>query len=291
VIGFYFFFSLVVLSQAATLIRFADAHAVAICFWRLLFASVLLLPLMRGKWREYSRLSKADWWHMLGSGLMLYVHFYFFFRSVQETTIANASILFSLNPVFIALGAWLFFKERLHFHLWLALALGISGVGVLFAETLQFRPAYWSGDLWGLLTAICFSVYILTGKRLRQKISNIPYAFCIYVQTTIYALLTAGVVDIKLVGYSSQTWLALLGLAIFPTLLGHALFTYCLNYLDVNFMSCMTLIEPLLAALVAYYLFAEPFTPWAGVAFLLTVASVLALYWPSLWSTYFSKQR
>lgn len=282
-IGFLFLVSIVVLSQAGTLIRFADANALVICFWRLLFAVLLLVPFVvrGGRWRELTKLDRPEVRPLLASGLLLFIHFYFFFRSVQETTVANATIIFSINPISTALGAWLMFRERVRLHLLIALILGLLGVVVLFGETwLAGRLGAWRGDLWGVLSAIAFSAYILTGKQVRQKVSNLPFAACIYLQTAIYAGLACLLLDIPLHGHTPTTWWAFVALAIFPTLFGHAIFTHCLNYLDVTFMSCMTLVEPLLAAVAAYYLFGEPFTPWAGVAFVLTCASVLVLYAP-----------
>lgn len=284
-----FVISIVVLSQAATLIRFAETHALAICFWRMLAATLLLAPLglRGGGWRTITALDKIERWQLCASGAMLFIHFYFFFRSVQETSVANSTILFSLNPVFTAIGAWLLFRERVSSHLALALVVGFAGVAVLFWESaVSARPEGYHGDLRGVLSAACFSAYILTGKRVRRKIANTTYAACIYAQTTLYALIACLSGDIPLSGYSNSTWMAFLALAVFPTLLGHALFTYCLNYLNVTFMSCMTLVEPLLAAVAAYYLFSEPFTPWAGAAFVLTCLSVLALYWPTFRSRF-----
>jgi drug/metabolite transporter (DMT)-like permease len=278
-----FAFSIVVLSQAATLVRYADAHPLVICFWRMLFATGLLLPLMArmGTWRQLSQLDRRDRTHLFFSGLMLFVHFFFFFGSVQKTTVANSVILFSLNPVFTALGAWILFREKVRAHLILALVIGFGGVSVLFAETFTLdHPGAGEGDFWGVLSALCFSVYILTGKHVRKKLGNIGYAISIYAQTTLYALLACWLWDLPFTGYSTTTWGAFAAMAILPTLLGHAVFTYCLNFLDVTFMSCMTLIGPLLAAISAYYLFGEPFTPAVGFAFLLTCASVTTLYWP-----------
>ncbi len=267
------------------MIRFAEAHALAICFWRLLVASLLLLPIVvfRKQHHQYQTLNTNERVQILMSGAMLFVHFFFFFRSVQETTIANASILFSLNPVFTALGALILFRENIAPHLIAALVLGITGVGVLMSEGWWTPSASsWRGDLYGALSAATFSAYILTGKRVRQKLGNLPYALSIYLQSSLLALGACLALQVPLTGFSTTTWWAFVVLAIFPTLLGHAIFTYCLNYLNVTFMSCMTLVEPLMAAVVAYYLFHEPFTTWAGVAFILTCVSVGALYWPTL---------
>lgn len=287
-IGFLFFFSIVVLSQASTLIRFAEASSLAICFWRLLMATLLLFPFVfRGdRLRHVRTLDRKDTAHFLLSGLFLFTHFYFFFRAVQETTVANSTVLLSLSPVTTAIGAYFLFQDRFNKHLIFSCLLGFSGVAILFSGNLTASPSHspssLSGDAWALLSALCFSGYILTGKHVRQKLSNIVYTTGVYAQTALYAAILMVLRDIPFTGYSTQTWWAFLALAVLPTLMGHAIFTYCLNFLDVNFMSCAKLIEPILAAVAAQILFNEPFTDRAIYGFLLTCAAVLALYYPLL---------
>ena len=183
-VGFLFFVSIFVLSQAATLIRFANAHALVICFWRQLFASILLvLPLLLHKgYRDYRKLNSRDLWLLPFSGFLLFIHFFFFFKSVQETTVTNSIILFCLNPVSTAIGAYIFFREKFSAHLVAASILGFVGVLCLLSESfsihnseaflaniLTTRPTFTgphqstlAGNIWGILSAVTFSAYILS---------------------------------------------------------------------------------------------------------------------------------
>ncbi len=286
-IGFLFFFSLVVLSQAAILVRFAEASSLAICFWRLLMAAALLAPLAARDWRRTVsrgtvRLVERDWWRLAFSGLLMFAHFYTFFRSVQETSIANSTILFSINPVTTAVGAYFMFGERVTSHLVLSCVLGFAGVAVLFGGGFAMGASGTSGDLWALLSALTFSGYLLTGKHLRLKLPNTVFAAAVYFQTAVWACIAMVAAGVPFFGYSTTTWWMFAALAVLPTLMGHAIFSYCLNYLNVNFMSVATLVEPVLAAVTAHYLFKEPMTDLAALGFLLTCLSVCVLYWPSL---------
>jgi drug/metabolite transporter (DMT)-like permease len=285
-INLLFLFCIIVLSQAGTLIRFAEADSLSICFWRLLIAASLMFPLAFLHRRSLRTLNKGDWMSLGLTGFFLFAHFYFFFRAVQETTVAVATMLLSLSPVITAIGAYVFFHERISLHLALACSLGISGIAALFGENLLNLDATHQlalrGDLWGVLSAAFMSGYILVGKHVRTRLANTVFACAIYFQTAIYAMVAMWIWQVPFTGYSQRTWVAFVALAVLPTLMGHAIFTYCLNHLNVNFMSCMTLVEPLLAAIAAHYLFAEKLTPFAGLGFLLTSASVVALYWEPL---------
>jgi drug/metabolite transporter (DMT)-like permease len=291
VIGALFILCIVMLSQSPTLARFADASGLATCFWRMVFASILVAPfaLRPGRLNAFRRFSRHDFFQLLLSGFFLFVHLYFFFRAVTETSIATAIILYSINPVTTAIGAYLLFRERVSLALAASALLGVAGVAILFGENLLTagglgggRPGLavsplW-GDLWAILAAIFFSCYILTGKALRKKLPNSLFVFSISLQTALYSMLAMLVFQVPFIGYSGQTWLAFFGMALFVSLLGHAIFTYCLNYLNVNFMSCMKLVEPVLSAAVASWLFHERLTEWAAVGFALTGTSVVVLY-------------
>lgn len=293
-INILFWLSIVVLSQAPILIRFANASSLAICFWRLIMASALIFPFALWKMKLRFRSSNTvklkfnDYFQLAFSGSFLFAHLYFFFRAVQETSIANATILYSISPVTTALGAWLFFQERVTLHLAISCFLGLFGISVLFGESifsLQQSGNFWTslwGNLWAVLSAVCFSGYILTGKHVRVKLANSIYAFSVYAQTAFFAFIAMTLLKVPMFGYSNQTWLAFLTLAILPTIFGHALFTYCLNHLNVNFMSCMTLTEPLLSAAAAAWLFGERLSSWSALGFAFTAASVLVLYWEPL---------
>lgn len=276
------FVSLVFQSQASVLIRFAEAPSLVICFWRLLMATGLLAPwayLARENRTALKTLNAHDWFQLGLCGFFLFLHFYLFFRAVQETSIANAMVLYSINPVITAIGAYFFFRERVTLQLVLACLLGIAGVFVLFKGSLNSQSSSLQGDIWSVLSAVFFSGYILTGKHVRRKLANTAFASAIYFQTALYSAIVMWFLNTPFTGYPNTTWWVFLVLAIVPTLGGHAIFTYCLNHLNVNFMSCAKLIEPVLAAGVASWLFNEPITSLGVIGFILTSASVMVLYW------------
>lgn len=288
-----FILCLILLSQASTLIRYATAPSLAICFWRLLIAAVLLSPLALNPARrkEAKTLSHRDWGHLLFSSFFLFAHFYFFFLAVQDTSVATSTILFSLNPVSTAVGAFVLFRHRITWQIGLSCLVGLLGVAVLFFEAFGQSATPLEGALSSVVSAICFSGYILTGKRVRTRLANSTYTFAIYLLTAIYAAGFMLALRTPFTGYSQTTWFAFLGLAIFPTLLGHALFTHCLAFMDINFMSCMTLTEPILAEIAAIWLFRERLTIWAILGFLLTAISVVILYLKPLRDWYNRRRR
>lgn len=272
-----------ILSQAAILIRLAQAPPLAILFWRLAIAFVVLLPFQRHFFREVSKLQARDWSRWLLAGFSFFLHFYSFFVSVQRSSIAASNILFCLNTVTTAAGAWLFFSHRLSARVAISIALGASGVAMLFASSSALAGGNDTIGLWsGVGSALTFSIYILVGKSLRAKLSNLTYTLGLWLMAITFALVAMLITATPFFSYSPKSWLAFGLLAILPTLIGHATFTWCLNHIDINVLSAATLVEPVLASVVAILVLNEQLDMRTVIAFLLTSASVLWLSWPGL---------
>lgn len=272
-----------ILSQAAILIRLAQAPPLAILFWRLAIAFAVLLPFQRHFFREVSKLKARDWSHWLLAGFSFFLHFYSFFVSVQRSSIAASNILFCLNTVTTAAGAWLFFSHRLSARVAFSIALGASGVAMLFASPSALAGSGDTVGLWsGVGSALTFSIYILVGKSLRTKLSNLTYTLGLWLIAIGFASVAMLMSATPFFSYSPDSWLAFGLLALLPTLIGHATFTWCLNHIDINVLSAATLVEPVLASIVAILVLNEHLDVRTVIAFFLTSASVLWLSWPGL---------
>ena len=52
--------------------------------------------------------------------------------------------------------------------------------------------------------------------------------------------------------------------------------------MDLSVLTCGKLIEPILASIMAYYVFSEVTLDGAGLAFIMTAAGVIILFWPQI---------
>ncbi|MBW2699938.1 MAG: DMT family transporter [Deltaproteobacteria bacterium] len=265
---------LVAASQSGNIIRIGDAHPVAIAAWRLLLASLLLAPLAGRRLWELWTLGCREKALLVLAGVALALHFFAWITAVQWTSVANAAIFFAINPVLTATAAWLIYGERASWRLGIAIAVGLGGVVIIGVDDLDFSSAALAGDAMALLCSVLFTVYFLAGKGLRSKIDNRAYVTGIY---GIAALLSFGVLlvmGLPLVDYSEQTWLCFVLMALVPTMIGHTSFNHALRYIKAGRISALTLSEPLMAAVVAYYSWGESMRPAAIFGYGLIVFSV-----------------
>lgn len=251
-------------------------------FWRLAIATLAVgawILLFKKRPLTFSK-QKIGW--VLISGFFFFLHLWTYKFASKNTSVANTMILFASNPLWSSAGAIAFFKEKLTLRLSLAYILAVIGIYLLAFERIEFSSATFLGDFAAVGSAFFYSVYMLTSKKARIHYDNSIYSL---IQYAVGALLFAGfalVLNKDLTGYNAISWWAVAGLVLLPTLLGHLTLTYLVNYMDLTLMSCGKLIEPIMASIIAYFVFHELLKPEAWVTFALTGVSVLILFSPDL---------
>lgn len=274
--------SILSLSQSANLIRYAQAPALAVGAWRLLGAAlamaVILMLTDRKSVRQMTAIFRSP--IVWISGTFFFFHLWTYFWAVQNTTIAAAMILFATNPLMTALWSKVLVQDTPHPRLGIAWVVGFLGLILLLWERWNTAHMNFLGNISALASAVLYSGYILTGKIGRKQFSNTTLTTGLYSVTALWFFIMAILRDVPLTNYPSYTWWTIAALVIFPTLMGHAVFTYLLKFLNINWMSCGKLLEPAIAAFVAFFLFGEAISTTTVAAFILTGIAVAILYSP-----------
>lgn len=276
-------FSVLVLSQAPNLVKLSSAPSMVMVFWRLFLASLILgvMGAIKGQLPELKKLSSKQWRIIFITTVVLFIHFVLWFTGVRKTTVANAAIIFATNPIFTAIGGHFFFHEKFTKKYASAMIMGFTGIAVTFFDHLQFSPDAFLGDMLVLISAMFFSGYILLSKKVRNTVSNIPFTFILNLSTSLFALVVIIFTpETPLFDYDFKSWLSFILMAIFPSVMGHALFTHCLNFFNVNLMSCTMLLSPILASLVSYYFYHETLSIKTILGFIIAASGVFSMYFP-----------
>lgn len=276
---FLFALSLFSLSQAANLVRLTDMDPSVLGSYRLGAAGLLafLFALWKSPKAWYVNDEKKAWSPTLLSALFFWAHLWTYFFAAQNTEIAQGMILFSINPLFTALLAYWVFQEKLSPKLGIAYVFAVIGAALLFQQKSSNFEASWLGNVSALFSGAFYAAYLVSGKKARRSVSNVKFTWTLYAATSFFFVLSSLGQDLNWTNYSETQWLALAGTVLIPTLMGHAIFTYLLAHLNVNWMSTGKLVEPALSAMVAWLLFQESISLETGLAFLLTSFGVLFL--------------
>lgn len=219
---------------------------------------------------------------VLITGVLFFFHLWSYFYAAQNTKIANCMILFATNPLYTAIGSFVFFKEKLTINVLIAYGLAFFGIYFLVSNTVSFNPENLKGEVSALISAFFYSAYTLSSKHSRTRLDNSDFSIGIYFVCGLCFLILANIQSTQLIDYPQHTWIGILGTILIPTLLGHALFTYLMNYLNINWMSCGKLLEPGLSAMMAFFIFNEKISSSTQIAFLFTTLAVIVLFLPKL---------
>jgi drug/metabolite transporter (DMT)-like permease len=270
---------LVCFASSSILIRFAedDAPGLAIAVWRTFFAVMLLAPgVIVRKGRMLRGFTKREKQLIVVAGLLLGVHFIMWIESLYHTSVASASVLVNTSPVFLAVLGYLLLRERITWKEGIGIGLGVAGAMLigLGDSASAARPNPLLGNSLALGAALVVSLYLLIGRSVRQRTTWLGYVFPLYIVAALTAVGFALVRGVPLWGYGPGFYGLCLLMAIGPQILGHGSLNYALRYFPAALLGLLTLLEPVGASALAFFLFGEAPAPPALAGIVLVVVSV-----------------
>lgn len=245
--------------EAAGLAGGEKPSSLVIAAGRMALASLLLTPvaLAGGALRPLRALGRRDFFLLLASGLALAVHFASWIASLSLTTVASSVVLVTINPLFVALASHFILRERISRLTVIGIVLAVAGSILIGYGDIALSGRALLGDFLALIGALCASTYFLLGRSLRRRLPILAYIWPVYSTSAIVLLLTCLLSGQPLWGYTPESYLLLLLLALGPQLLGHSALNYALGRLSATFVTVAVLGEPLGAAVLALALLGE----------------------------------
>ena len=239
------------IALAPIFVRLADVGPSAAAFWRVALATPLLL------WLWLPRRGRLSW-SLLWPGIFFGCDLAVWHQAITLTSVANATLLPNLQPIFVAAVMVLWFKQRLHPLFWLGLACALCGSFLLVGSTLGLGGERWRGDALGVLTAVFYAAYLISVARLRGAHGTLAIMWVASATAAVLLGAVAVISETNLMPQSLQGWMVLAGLAVISHVCGQGLIAWSLAYLPTSFSAVTLLIQPVAAAGFAWLLLSEP---------------------------------
>jgi drug/metabolite transporter (DMT)-like permease len=241
-------------------VRLSQVGPSATAFWRLLLALPIFLVWMflerrRGKGRGPGSLE--EYARMMAAGLFFAADLTVWHWSIKLTSVANATLLANFAPIFVALGGWLLYRQRVSLRFVIGMLTALAGTIFLVGTSFNLSSQHLVGDVLGLVAAVFYAGYILTIKRLRSDFSTPTTLAYSGIAASMALLAIALGMNEVLIPATPAGWLDLFGLAWFSHVGGWGLITFSLAQLPAAFSSVALLIQPVVATLLAYRLLGE----------------------------------
>jgi drug/metabolite transporter (DMT)-like permease len=182
--------------------------------------------------------------------------------SIRFTSVANATLLANFAPIFVTLASYLLFSERFSRQFLFGMALAIAGAGILMGESLGFGMEHVLGDALGLTTAVFYAGYILSVAKLRKTASTSTIMAWSGLVSCAALLTVTLLLRETLLPVTPEGWAVLLALALLSHTGGPTLIAFSLARLPAALSSVSLLLQPAIAAVLAWAILAEPLGPW-----------------------------
>ena len=232
----------------------SELGPLAVVFWRMWIYALIVLIFLKLRGTPLRKESIRVSWR---GGISLGADIMFFFTALRLTTVANATVIGSCQPLVMLLIVGRIFGERPKRNDWILALVAICGVGiVMFGST---GVPGWSprGDLLAVATVFAWTGYFVFSKLSSQHIESSQYtgatALICALFATPFALASGQVFDMP----STNAWIWLVVLAVGPGFTSHMLMNWALVQIPAWLGSTMTLAIPVSATLMAWAFLGE----------------------------------
>ena len=246
------------IGASALFVKVSEAGPVATAFWRVALAlPVLWAWSVIGQRGHHLASFVADRRLMIAAGLFFAGDLAVWHWSIVLTSVANATLLANLAPIFVALAVWWLFGRRPSAMFVTGLVAAIAGVSVLIGGDFHAGGRAVLGDFLGVVTAMFYAAYQLTVTRLRSRAATAGIMAWSGLVTATVLLPVALASGEQILPYTMTGWVKLAGLALISQVAGQSLIAYAMAHLPATFSSVGLLAQPVIAAALAWGLLGE----------------------------------
>lgn len=238
-------------------VRLADVGPTASAFWRLALAVPVLWIWVLLREQRPSGIRAALLPAVGLAGFFFAADLGVWHWSITYTTVANSTLLANFAPIFVTLGGWWLFRNRVSGVFVVAMVTALIGTTLLVGPSFALGGNRVVGDALGVLTAVFYASYMLSIKRAREGVST---ALLMALSTTVSVVLLLPVALLSpqpVLPEGWYGWSVLLGLALVSQVLGQSLIAYAFAHLSAALSSVTVLIQPVVATALAWALFGE----------------------------------
>jgi len=247
---------------APIFVKWADASGGVIAFYRVGVAAVVLAPLF---WRRHRLAVRQVQPRLMVvsmlAGALFAADLALWNTGLKLTSAANATLIANTTPIWVGLVAYFWLGETIGRRFLIGLVGAMTGAALVMGDDFFRGFSIGQGDLLALGAAFFYSAYILTTKRARDHLDTLFYIWLANLGATLTLTALSVAAGWSLVGYSTSTYAAMLALGLVSQVIGVSALPWATGRLPASCVSEGLLSQPVMAAILAYILLGEGFTP------------------------------
>lgn len=270
-------FGACIISFSAVWVKLAAVAPTVSAFYRVFFGFLFLLTACLVR-QDLPRISARHLAWGLLCGLLFTLDLYCWHASIQFIGPGLATILGNFQVFVLAAFGLLLLREKVRLRFLLAIPIAIVGLCLIVGVHWQhLSPEYRMGILLGLVTAVCYSGFLLILRKLQAEGEQVSFFFNLMLISGASAFFLGfhlALTDASFAIPDRTSWLALLGLGLLSQTVGWTLIANALPRMRASLTGLVLLVQPSLSFVWDVLLFQRPTTliNWLGV--LITLAAI-----------------
>tara|TARA_R110002073_G_scaffold325056_1_gene503606 strand:- start:45468 stop:46334 length:867 start_codon:yes stop_codon:yes gene_type:complete len=258
------------ISTSGVLGKYIAMPSEVIVWFRSAFAMVFLFAFCKYRKINLKVADAKTHLPLIISSLFMAGHWITYFYALKLSNVALGMLSLFTFPVITALLEPVFLKTKfnpIHIVLGIIVLIGIY----ILAPEFNFETSEMKGILFGLLSALCYSIRVLI---LKQHVQNYHGSMLMFYQTLVITIVMLPVMFfIPFSGLQSQFPYLLL-IALLTTAIGHSLMVHSLKFFSATATTIISSIQPIFGIIIAFLVVNEiptMKTVWGGLLILSTV--------------------
>ncbi|MBU4002280.1 MAG: DMT family transporter [Proteobacteria bacterium] len=265
------------ISFSAVFVKLAHVGPTASGFYRMIFGSILLCAVLLIS-RQKPRFSIKPMAIMMACGVFFAMDLILWHRSVFFVGPGLSTILANFQVFFLAGFGVFMLKEKLSLKYVLSIPMGFFGLFLIIGgDWLALDAQYKTGLLLGLLTALTYSAYLLSFRKLQSSYADISPFFTM----AVISITAAVLLGIEMVAEKAsfdipdmQSWISLTAYGLFGQVLGWVLISRGIAKVEASRAGLILLLQPSLAFVWDVLLFNRPAGPIEIAGCILAISGI-----------------
>jgi drug/metabolite transporter (DMT)-like permease len=201
------------------------------------------------------------------------------FASIQRTSIANSTLVTTLQPVLIMFVAPRMFGEKLTARKIMYSITAMAGVLIVVLAAASTSGAHFSGDVLAVVNVVIWTAYFVIAKvRRLDGVHSWAFLATVFMWAAVVALPFGAITSNDLGAMTTKDWILITSMAMGPGVVGHGLMTWSQSHLDVSLASLLGLLSPVLSAILAWVILHQSLAPlqlFGGLVVLVSIGLLL----------------
>ncbi|MEZ6196840.1 MAG: DMT family transporter [Planctomycetota bacterium] len=244
-------------------IAFEGMLPMTVAMWRVAVGAPVFLLLAWRRWGRGVMLPVRDlafifWLSLLG----ITFNQVLFIRGLSLSTATNAGLLMPIIPSATYGFALLLGRESFRLRRVGGLVAATAGIAALFLERgADVGGDTWRGDLMMVGNTFCYALYIVQAKPLLARVPPLVFTFWVFFFGALCIPALAGDAPFVPESASPRSWLALLWIVAFPSIIAYLLNLYALKRIEASIVGVFVCLQPLVSLAGAHLVLGEPLRP------------------------------